>query len=194
MRAGYGLSVCPDANYFTARIENWERPMYEGNYEGRQTCSTPPRSTQYDRKLKPQPIFPGYQESTFKIGAQLGEAYLGTKTPEEALAQAEDEANAVLADIDSNLECSTRTGPALAGVCVAKSDKRRRAFALRLLCCLLLDCDRPMPIMNLEICWWLRLRTKQPLTSSSATKRISRVKAKSESVREPDPVKQRKCT
>ncbi|MCC6458777.1 MAG: extracellular solute-binding protein [Caldilineaceae bacterium] len=88
------------ANYFTARVENWSKPMYEGNYEGRQNVLY---STEIEQYMlpgnQPQPIFPGYQESTFKIGAQLMEAYLGTKTPQEALAQAEKEANEVLGQV-----------------------------------------------------------------------------------------------
>jgi multiple sugar transport system substrate-binding protein len=90
------------ANYFTARVENWEKPMYEGNYEGRENVLY---STEIEQYMldgnQPQPIFPGYQESTFKIGAQLMEAYLGTKTPQEALAQAEAEANEVLTQVRS---------------------------------------------------------------------------------------------
>lgn len=88
------------ANYFTARVENWTRPMYEGNYKGRQNVLYSTEIEQYNLPdNQPQPIFPGYQESTFKIGAQLMEAYLGTKTPEEALAQAEVEANQVLSEV-----------------------------------------------------------------------------------------------
>lgn len=88
------------ANYFTARVENWSKPMYAGNYKGRQNVLYATEIEQYNLpENQPQPIFPGYQESTFKIGAQLMEAYLGTKTPEEALAQAEAEANEVLSQI-----------------------------------------------------------------------------------------------
>lgn len=43
-----------------------------------------------------QPIFPGYQESSYKIGAQLIKAYLLEISPEEALEQAERDGNAVL--------------------------------------------------------------------------------------------------
>ena len=90
------------ANYFTARVENWKQPMYAGNYEGRQNVLYSTEIEQYELpENQPQPIFPGYQESTFKIGAQLVEAYLGTKTPQEALAQAEVEANEVLTQIRS---------------------------------------------------------------------------------------------
>lgn len=76
--------------------------MYEGNYEGRQNVLYATEIEQYMLDgNQPQPIFPGYQESTFKIGAQLMEAYLGSKTPQEALAQAEVEANDVLAQVRS---------------------------------------------------------------------------------------------
>lgn len=88
------------ANYFTAQVANWSQPMYAGNYKGHQNVLFATEIEQY--KLpdnQPQPIFPGYQESTFKIGAQLMEAYLGIKTPEEALAQAEIEANDVLVQV-----------------------------------------------------------------------------------------------
>lgn len=91
-----------NANYFTARSENWTRPMYEGNYEGREYVLYQTEIEQYNLEgNQPQPIFPGYQESTFKIGAQLMEAYLGNKSPEDALAQAVEEGNTVLADIRS---------------------------------------------------------------------------------------------
>jgi len=46
---------------------------------------------------QPQPIFPGYQESSYKIGAQLILACMQEISPEQALDQAEKEANDVLA-------------------------------------------------------------------------------------------------
>lgn len=93
-----------NANYFTARIENYSRPMYEGAYEGRDHVLYSTEIDQYNLPdNQPQPIFPGYQESTFMIGAQLMEAYLGQKTPEEALAQAEIDGNNVLAETRAKL-------------------------------------------------------------------------------------------
>ena len=84
-------------NYFTGRTDNWDRPMYAGNFEGREGVLFSTEIEQYKLEgNQPQPIFPGYQESTFMIGAQLMEAYLGEKSPEEALAQAEADGNAVL--------------------------------------------------------------------------------------------------
>jgi ABC-type glycerol-3-phosphate transport system substrate-binding protein len=89
-----------NANYVTARQDNHSREMYDGNYEGRECVLW---QTEFDQlavpENQPQPIFPGYQESSFKIGAQLMEAYLMQKTPEEALAQAEAEATEVLESI-----------------------------------------------------------------------------------------------
>lgn len=86
-----------NANYFTARLENYTRPMYEGDYEGRPRVLYSTEIDQYNLPdNQPQPIFPGYQEVTFKVGAALMEAYLGQKSPEEALAQAEAEGNEVL--------------------------------------------------------------------------------------------------
>ena len=95
----------PDNDYLYAqkpqllhgRTDNWDRPMYAGNYEGREGVLFSTEIEQYNLEgNQPQPIFPGYQESTFMIGAQLMEAYLGEKSPEEALAQAEADGNAVL--------------------------------------------------------------------------------------------------
>ncbi|MEZ4679607.1 MAG: hypothetical protein R2932_35850 [Caldilineaceae bacterium] len=78
--------------------------MYEGNYKGREHVLYSTEIDQYNLPdNQPQPIFPGYQESTFMIGAQLMEAYLGQKTPEEALAQAEADGNKVLTETRAKL-------------------------------------------------------------------------------------------
>lgn len=86
------------ANYVTARIENHSKPYYQGAYKN-MTCVQ--WATEFKQLADPgnqeQPIFPGYQESSYKIAAQLSEAWLGKKSPEEALKQAEKEASDVLA-------------------------------------------------------------------------------------------------
>jgi multiple sugar transport system substrate-binding protein len=93
-----------NANYITARKDTQQMPMYEGPYEGREGVLFTTEFAQLaEAGNVPQPIFPGYQESTFVIGAQLMEAFLLQKSPEEALAQAETEANEVLASTTQRL-------------------------------------------------------------------------------------------
>jgi ABC-type glycerol-3-phosphate transport system substrate-binding protein len=98
MRPDTDYLYAQNANYITAVKENHSKPYYEGNYEGRKGVTF---ATEFEQlaiaENQPQPTFPGYQESTFKIGAQLMEAYLQQKSPEEALTQAELEGNEVLA-------------------------------------------------------------------------------------------------
>lgn len=85
------------AVYVTPRIENQSKPFYKGEYK-----NLPGVQWQHefdalnDPDAQPQPIFPGYQESSFKIAAQLMEAYMLKKSPQEALAQAEKDGNDVL--------------------------------------------------------------------------------------------------
>lgn len=85
------------ANYITARQENHGKPLYKQPYKG-QACLTwdTEFATLNDPSNHPQPIFPGYQEATFKIGTNLMEAYMLKKTPEEALANAQKEGDDVL--------------------------------------------------------------------------------------------------
>lgn len=93
-----------NANYITSRKDTQLQPMYQSPYEGRENVLFATEFAQLEEPGNvPQPIFPGYQESTFVIGAQLMEAFLLQKTPEEALAQAEKEANEVLASTTQRL-------------------------------------------------------------------------------------------
>ena len=91
----YGVSQ----NFITAQVENHKKPYYEGGV-GDNTCAL--FSTEFKQFEEPgnqnQPIFPGYQESSMKIAAQLQMAYMLEISPEEALEKAEEEANAVLAE------------------------------------------------------------------------------------------------
>ena len=97
--AGYRLPVCADGQLFhCAHRELETADVRKATTKVASMCCTQTEIDQYELPdNQPQPIFPGYQESTFKIGAQLMEAYLGTKTPAEALAQAEKDGNEVLA-------------------------------------------------------------------------------------------------
>jgi ABC-type glycerol-3-phosphate transport system substrate-binding protein len=79
------------AGYFMPRIELKERPFFTSsdNWKavGRQV---------FDPDNQPQPMFPGYPEAAFKVGAQLTEAYLGKKTAVQALTQPEKDATDAL--------------------------------------------------------------------------------------------------
>ncbi|MEZ4673116.1 MAG: hypothetical protein R2932_02595 [Caldilineaceae bacterium] len=53
-----------NANYFTARIENYSRPMYEGNYKGASTYSTAPRSISITCRItSPNPSSPATRKA-----------------------------------------------------------------------------------------------------------------------------------
>ena len=86
-----------ERNYITARLENWEKPYYKQAWMGKKGPSVQVEFEQFRQPgNQPQPIFPGYQESTYKIGALLMLAYMGELEPAACLEQAEKEGNLVL--------------------------------------------------------------------------------------------------
>jgi len=92
------------ANYVTARLDNHNRPYYKGLYKNMPGVDW---HFEFDALNDPgdenQPIFPGYQECTFKIGAQLMQAYMLKKKPEDALTQAEADAKDTLSMLQGYL-------------------------------------------------------------------------------------------
>jgi multiple sugar transport system substrate-binding protein len=79
------------ANYLMPRLELKDRPLYGSDENWKQVAKQ-----FYDADNQPQPMFPGYVESSSKLGSHLMEAYLGKKSAKQALADGEKDALDVL--------------------------------------------------------------------------------------------------